>query len=675
MRSRITNHESRIANHKSRITTIALTLILAFPAVTRAAQPDASPRLSLLDVPFLSQPEALCGGAAAAMVLRYWGERGINPEDFAALIDRRAGGIRTDALTRALVERGWEAIGVAGAPELVRRQLGLGRPVIALIEDRPKTFHYVVIVGWDARAVVLHDPARAPYQVVTADQFERRWLPAHRWMLVLARVAGAEPAATPQPSPRLAAPSPCDALVAEGIRLAQANNLPAAERALAEAAHSCPGPAPVRELAGVRLLQRRWSEVRDLASQAVAQDPTDRHAWQLLGTSRFIEHDERGALEAFNRADEPVVDLLAIDGLVRTRHRVAERLLGIVPGEVLTTETLARAERRLDELPSAFATRVRYALAGRARAEVRATVAERPAVPRGALAFAAIGLEAAASQQVRASVSSLTGGGERITAAWRFWPHRPRYAITIAAPAPWRGVWEAEGFMERQPFTSQAAAADRAGARLGVGDWATGSFHWNARTGVDRWRSDRAFFVTGAGLRWQPRSALRVDATLDGWAGRRGFAVGRISPSWRSSQDTAGTVLAIAGTMDAVSALTPLDLWPAGDTGHARNTWLRAHPVLDDGALRVERLGRRAGGLSIELQRWRGAGPVRIATAAFTDVLRTAGRLKGESLTDADVGIGLRILLPAGAGLLRADVAHGLRDGANAVSLAWNSSR
>ena len=670
--------KSAVTTHTSHITTLVLTLVVGFPGVMRSTQLDVSPRLSLLDVPYLSQPEALCGGAAAAMVLRYWGERGINPEDFAALIDRSAGGIRTDALTRALVERGWDAVGVVGAAELVRHQLALGRPVIALIEDRPQTFHYVVIIGWDARAVVLHDPARAPYQVMTADQFERRWRPAGRWTLVLARAAGAEPSAstTPTtPSPGLAAPSTCDALVAEGVRLAQANNLPAAERALAEAAHRCPGPAPVRELAGVRLLQRRWSEVRDLASQAVEQDPTDRHAWQLLGTSRFIERDERGALDALNKVDEPVVDLLAIDGLVRTRHRVAERLLGIAPGEVLTTAALERAERRLGDLPSAFATRVRYALVARARAEVRATVVERPTVPRGALAFAAIGLEAGVSQQVRASISSLTGGGERVTASWRFWPHRPRYAITIAAPAPWGGVWAAEGFTERQPFTSETAPADRTGARLVVGDWATRRLHWNARTGVDRWRNDHAFLVTGAGVRWQPRNTLRVEATLDGWAGPRGFAVGHISPSWRSSQDTAGTVVGITGTIDMVSALTPLDMWPAGDTGHARTASLRAHPVLDDGALRVERLGRRADGVSIELQRWRGVGPLRVATAAFTDVLRTTRRLNGESLTDADMGIGLRIALPSGAGVLRADVAHGLRDGANAVSLAWTSAR
>jgi hypothetical protein len=39
------------------------------------AQP--APGVHLLDVPFMEQSEALCGGAAAAMVMRYWGARGV----------------------------------------------------------------------------------------------------------------------------------------------------------------------------------------------------------------------------------------------------------------------------------------------------------------------------------------------------------------------------------------------------------------------------------------------------------------------------------------------------------------------------------------------------------------------------------------------------------------------
>ena len=44
-------------------------LILMLVSTVAHAQ-EASPPLPLLDVPYISQTEALCGGAAAAMVLR-----------------------------------------------------------------------------------------------------------------------------------------------------------------------------------------------------------------------------------------------------------------------------------------------------------------------------------------------------------------------------------------------------------------------------------------------------------------------------------------------------------------------------------------------------------------------------------------------------------------------------
>ena len=39
------------------------------------------------DVPYLPQTESLCGGASLAMVLRYWGARGVRPADFAAALE------------------------------------------------------------------------------------------------------------------------------------------------------------------------------------------------------------------------------------------------------------------------------------------------------------------------------------------------------------------------------------------------------------------------------------------------------------------------------------------------------------------------------------------------------------------------------------------------------------
>src|SRR5687768_13235428 len=144
-------------------------------AQTFSLQAQAPRPIPLLDVPFISQSELLCGGAAAAMVLRYWGERAISAESFAHLVDRSAAGIRTDVLMGDLQRRGWDATGVAGRDDLVRRELAEGRPVVALIEDRPGTFHYVVVVAWPQRGVVFHDPARNPFRVMPSAEFVRRW--------------------------------------------------------------------------------------------------------------------------------------------------------------------------------------------------------------------------------------------------------------------------------------------------------------------------------------------------------------------------------------------------------------------------------------------------------------------------------------------------------------------
>ena len=184
-------------NPRTRATCVALVLVWAGLVRSAHAQPAPQP-LSILDVPFISQSEALCGGAAAAMILRYWGERGLDAESFAHLVDRSAGGIRTTRLIDDLRQRGWSATAVDGRPELIDAELARGRPVLTLIEDRPGTFHYVVIVAATHQAIVFHDPARAPLRVMERERFERRWSPAGRWMAV---VVPAAPARTSEPPP------------------------------------------------------------------------------------------------------------------------------------------------------------------------------------------------------------------------------------------------------------------------------------------------------------------------------------------------------------------------------------------------------------------------------------------------------------------------------------------
>jgi hypothetical protein len=103
---------------------------------------------SVLDVPYLPQSELLCGGAAVAMVERWWGRRGVYAEDFAGLVRPELRGIRTTDLASAARARGWETRAFDGTPEEVRRILSQDVPVVALIEVAPDRYHYVVLLGW-----------------------------------------------------------------------------------------------------------------------------------------------------------------------------------------------------------------------------------------------------------------------------------------------------------------------------------------------------------------------------------------------------------------------------------------------------------------------------------------------------------------------------------------------
>ncbi|NOT25270.1 MAG: hypothetical protein HOP16_04120 [Acidobacteria bacterium] len=652
-------------------------VVLAAQHAFLHAQEADQRQLTLLDVPYLSQSELLCGGAAAAMVLRYWGERGITAESFSSLVDRSAAGIRTDVLIADLERRGWLATGIEGTDAAMRRELAAGRPVLTLIEDRPSTFHYIVVLATHARGVVFHDPARAPFLVMSSAEFDRRWRVAGRWMGIVLPSASPSPPALSSSgtvgvgSVSPAAGTPCERLVADGVRLAQEGKLDAAEQLLASAI-GC--PASLRELAGVRALQKRWAEASDLASAATDADGQDVYAWKLLATSRFVQSDRTGALEAWNHIGEPRLDIVRIDGLTRTRHRAVEHVIGIDAGDVLTLSRFERAQRRLSELPAARTTRLDYVPVPSGLAELRGAIAERPILPTNPVSLGAMGISAGATREVRLVTGSLTGAGEQVSATWRFWPRRPYIALGIASPAPWGGVWNVLSFSGRQPFSSvDRAAAERSGARLGFADWVTSSLRWNVAAGVDRWKNVTTRSTVGGGIRYVAlRDRLESRFGVDAWPGTGGFATADASLRVRSSTARRGNVVAASAALQRASHETPLDLWWAGDTGSVRASLLRAHPLLSHGRLRTDRLGRTLFQGSVEAQRWwQPVGPVSTAFASFVDLARTAQRVDGVAVHDVDVGVGARLSVTGVPGLLRVDVAAGLRDGRKAVSFVY----
>jgi hypothetical protein len=641
-----------------------------------AGHADAQPApLTILDVPFISQSEALCGGAAAAMVLRYWGARGLTAESFSHLVDRSAAGIRTDALVNDLRARGWMAVSVDGTGDAIDAELRRGRPVLTLIEDRPGRFHYIVIVAATPDAVVFHDPARAPLRVVGREEFARRWQPAKRWMAVV--VPGEKERDTAEPLS--VAPSPagsCDEVMAAGIARAQAGDLAAAEESLTTAL-SCGGPAAMRELAGVRVLQRRWADVESLSTAATAADPTNEYGWRLLGTSRFVQNNRDGALAAWNRVSEPRLDLVSVAGLDRTRQRVVETLIGADPGLVVTPNIVLRSERRLRELPAAVSTSIELRPTPGGLAELRATVNERPVVPTDIWSYAALGAMAVSRREVRSATGSLTGGGERLQAEWRFWPGRQRIGVALEAPAPWGGVWNVGAFRERERFTDGGPADEaRAGGFVDWTSWITAAAKLSVGAGVEDWEHVGTLGRSRASLQWLTRgSRVSVRGSGEIWGGSSSFALAHVDVVAVSSTARTGRVFeARAGAASSSADLPPL-LWFGGDTGQARDTLLRAHPLVTDGRLRFEQMGRRLWNASVEAQRWWSAGIIRAAAAAFVDAVRVEERFDAGVRGDIDAGVGVRLALPGAPGTLRADVATGLRHGGTRWSFVYEPRR
>ena len=138
-----------------------------------------------LDVPYLSQTEAMCGGAAAAMLFRYWGDTHADIQEFATLVDKRAGGIAEQALVDAVKRRGWWTYQFAGSIALLGEHLQRGRPVVILIQDSPGRYHFVVVTGVTDTEVIIHDPAWGPSRQLPVSRLLREWRPTGFWSLLI----------------------------------------------------------------------------------------------------------------------------------------------------------------------------------------------------------------------------------------------------------------------------------------------------------------------------------------------------------------------------------------------------------------------------------------------------------------------------------------------------------
>ncbi len=690
-------------------------LLVAAGRGAAAGAPGQAERPALLDVPYVSQTPELCGGAAVAMVLRYWGERDVFAQDFAPLVSAPDGGILTGRLVSAVRDRGWEAHVVPARDDVSRRvilaELDRGRPLVALIAVAPRTYHYVVVVGGTEHDVILHDPARAPYQVIDWSDFDRAWAATGRWMVLVLPPAGFRAGEStadlaPSPEPDDVVPprhTPCTTLVARAVDLAHDGDAAGAERGLLAATNLCPtDPDGWRELAGLRFLASRWPEARTLAAAAVRLAPRDAYAWQLLGTSAYLMNEPMSALEAWNHTGAPRVSAIDIHGATRTPQPVVVRATGLEPRQLLTPENLKRSRRQLAELPAASNAQVRYepGLTGEdaGLATVDAFIDERPVVPSGRLAFAMMGARAVLLDEVRIDMAGALGAGEMTSAAWRWSPGRPRVAFGLAIPAPGGlpGIVSLAGSWERQSYQRSSSSGrgtllreERRRIGLQVAEWATSWLRWQAAGAFDRFGGDdesavghlathRYLAVESLVESRLARDRVALAASGGWWAplaGGERFTTGGLLAAWRSNDESRRPVWSAVAEGTAVARGAPLALWPGAGTGQSREGYLRAHPLLGaDSVVTGQVFGRTVAHGSLEYARPVGSvlGGV-VSMAGFADTARAWHRMDDLDASPLyiDVGTGARLDGPGFGGSLRIDLAYGLRGGGTTLSAGW----
>ena len=648
-----------------------LSLGLLDSAQAGATQEPPRP-LVVIDVPFIAQSVDLCGGAAAAMVLRYWGARDVQAGDFEALVDKDRGGITTGDLVSALSARGAVAHPIEAGPEDVRREMAAGRPIIAMIDGGGGQLHYVVIVAWASDRVLFHDPSVGPFRVRSEVEFLRLWRATGGFALVVtpgATSAGESPSAITRPGPPGIAP--CDGLIGHATETARGEDPESAVAELLAARDLCPDDArPPNALAGIRFRQKRWAEAVAFARQASAMDAADQENWRLLGASLYLSDEPKPALTAWNRIDEPRLDRVVIEGLIRTRADLATAVIGLRPRDVLTTESIALAERRIEDLPSASWGRLIYKPSAGGRADVVASIGENRLIEPWRILAVRLGGELAAKREGNIRINSPTGRGEALEVGGRFAPRRPSVWVRLETPrlGGLPGVVSLGALWDRQTYRldgvprSEATVENRRRGSVDWTRWLTSRSRVEAGFGIDRFEGRGTFgsMRVGGEVRLAgDRAAVAADGgAWGGFGDASGFFESGASLSFRTSVQPRRLTILVRLDGRRASSRAPRALYPGAGKGPGRPFLLRSTRLVDQGEVIGEVFGRGLLHGTAEVEtRLADLGPARVGLAVFSDWAKPWDTTRGKGPSDSVFALGTGLRIRASSVALRVDVA------------------
>lgn len=613
----------------------------------------------LEQVPYLSQTPLLCGGAAAAMVTRFWGKRGAYPEDYEHLVRSDEGGIRISDLADALKAGGWDVHLINGSPDAAGTLIDGGVPVIALQAVGSEEFHYVVLLEWGDDSIRFHDPAIGPGLREDKARFLEQWRETgYRGVVVLPR-EGPDRSGPSRPGP-------------ENLRDDNGRRYPE-------------GSDAVRARAAFD--EERYAEAEELARRSVRSDPEDSAAWRILAASLFLQGEKVEALSAWNRIGRPRIDLRRIHGLTTVTHPKALSRLGTEEGEILTPDRMRLAQKRLRAVPSVSRVRVAYAPNPDGSVELHLYAMESDPFWDSWRQVAGLTLDGLTREHAAIRIPGLLGEGEAMEAGVSWMRARSSASLEFSTPSTplpgvvsVRGSWLSERYLG--PDQPGNAAASSTATReewkklvLSLEDWVVPDLLLHGGFGVTDWREHGVFW----GLEAEAYSLLAAETiggriTGEVWVPAGSgtpFSVFHAESRWRRGIGDGQRVRAeVRAGFSIASENAPLSLRPGAGQGIVRPHLLRAHTLYRDAGILRERLNPTLwyGGAEVGTRGWQ-TGPFRFSPALFLD-----GIVPARDPIQLDLGASVRLILPGVEGWLEASVARGLMDDATAVSLAWRES-
>lgn len=443
------------------------------------------------------------------------------------------------------------------------------------------------------------------------------------------------------------------------------------------------------ERGGLAFLERDYARAVGDLRRAFTRVPEDDYARDLLASSLHLAGRGDEALELWNRADQPRLARVHLNGLVHTRERVVRRELAFAEGRTLRLGELRRSRLRLVELGAFERVTLRPLPLGDGQADVELALAERHGFFATRADFVVSTAVGTLQERVRLRYRNLGGVGVSLGGEVRWEENRPRLALSAVWPRPF-GVpvtLALEGFRARQRYDVGGDVLER-------------------RRGVDVTLRHVAgpATVVQAGLRVQRRtfSSARADAPPGTVVGPELGLEQRLADAWRFKLDAGLRIFQALGSgpnyFRGVATLqgqvllappegaalerstlawrlraghgtrgTPLDGLFAPGGSPEMELPLRGHRQLDDGVLGGVPLGRSLALANVEWRRrvWSGTA-LQAGFVVFYDAAYVGGRPEARPTTLHDIGGGVRVAL-RGATTLRVDLGHGLTDGRTAV--------